>query len=200
MLVEGNDDRGIDVGILVQEPCRIEKIVSHVDDTDTKGPIFSRDCAEYTLTTPAGNQLLVLENHFKSKSGSGTEEKRHRQAMRVREIYDQRLQEGYEYIAIMGDLNTGPESTELKPLTEDSLVDVMDHPKFVGDGLPGTFGEGKKRDKLDYILMSPKLAAKVTLGGIERRGVWGHFPHFPEITKPMEAASDHAALYVDVDL
>ena len=56
--------------------------------------------------------------------------------------------------------------------------------------------------KLDYILLSPALAARVTAGGVERRGVWGGtngtlFPHLPEITKEVEAASDHAALLVD---
>jgi endonuclease/exonuclease/phosphatase family metal-dependent hydrolase len=107
MLVEGCDDRGINVGIMVQEPCKIEKIVSHVDDAAETGPIFSRDCAEYTLTTPSGETLLIMENHFKSKSGTGTEKKRLRQAKRVREIYDQRLKEGCEYIAVMGDLNSG---------------------------------------------------------------------------------------------
>jgi hypothetical protein len=48
--------------------------------------------------------------------------------------------------------------------------------------------------------MSPKLADKVVSGGIERRGVWGKFPHFPEITKPVEAASDHAAVFVDLNI
>ena len=104
------------------------------------------------------------------------------------------------YIALMGDLNCDPASPELAPLTGDSLVDVMDHPRFVGDGLPGIFGPGKKTDKFDYILMSPKLAEKVVSGGIERRGVWGNFPHFPEITKPVEAASDHAAVFVDLNI
>jgi endonuclease/exonuclease/phosphatase family metal-dependent hydrolase len=200
MLVQGRDERNINVGIMAQEPCKIEKIVSHVDDTDDHGPIFSRDCAEYTVITPSGKKLLILENHFKSKSGVSTETKRLRQAKRVREIYEQRLQEGYEYIAVTGDLNTDEASPELAPLTSDGLVDVMIHPKFVGDGLPGTFGPGKPRDKFDYILMSPKLAGKVIAGGIERRGVWGNFPHFPQITKPVEAASDHAALFVDLDL
>lgn len=42
----------------------------------------------------------------------------------------------------------------------------------------------------------------MTTCGIERRGVWGGtngtlFPHLPEITKKIEAASDHAALFVD---
>ena len=200
MLIDGNDPRGIDVAIMVNEPFKIEQIASHVDDKDDQGIIFSRDCAEYTVTTPKGEKLLVMENHFKSKSGTGTEEKRSRQAKRVREIYEQRLQEGFEYIAIMGDLNTDPDSAELAPLTHNGLTDVMAHPMFVGDGLPGTFGAGKKDDKFDYILMSPKLAAKVTYGGIERRGVWGNFPHFQEIKKPLDAASDHAALFVDVDL
>jgi len=115
MLVQGRDDRDINVGIMVQEPCKIEKIVSHVDDADETGPIFSRDCAEYTLTTPSGQTLLILENHFKSKSGTGTEKKRLRQSKRVREIYDQRLKEGYENIAIMGDLNSDSASPELAP-------------------------------------------------------------------------------------
>jgi len=36
-------------------------------------------------------------------------------------------------------------------------------------------------------------------------GVWGgvngdRFGHYPEITKPGEAASDHAALWVELDI
>ena len=50
--------------------------------------------------------------------------------------------------------------------------------------------------------MSPALAARVTHAGIERRGVFGGqngtlFPHLPEITTAVEAASDHAALFID---
>ena len=62
-----------------------------------------------------------------------------------------------------------------------------------------------KDAKLDYILMSPRLSDLVVAGGIERRGVWGGkhgtlFPHLPEIQKPADAASDHAALWVDLNL
>ena len=81
----------------------------------------------------------------------------------------------------------------------------MSHPKFIGDGREGTHGNGTKGGKLDYIIMSPQLASRVLLGGIERRGVWGGkhgtlFPHFPEIKEPKDVASDHAALWVDFDL
>jgi hypothetical protein len=104
MLVDGNDGRGIDVGIMSRQEYEIVRIVSHVDDQDDAGRIFSRDCAEYEIRTPQGARLLVLLNHFKSKGyGNAAESaaKRLRQARRVREIYDARIAEGYEYIAIV---------------------------------------------------------------------------------------------------
>ncbi len=210
MLIDGNDDRGIDVGIMTRQSFKIHSIVSHVDDTDSEGIIFSRDCAEYKIITPSNKTLLVLVNHFKSK-GFGLQNendaKRNRQAKRVRQIYDERIKEGFENMVVAGDLNDTPERDPLKPLlgNNSDLVDVMSHPKFIGDGRPGTHGNGTKDSKLDYILMSPKVASRVQAGGIERRGVWGGkkgdlFPHFPEIKTPKDAASDHAALWVEIGL
>lgn len=210
MLIDGNDGRGIDVGIMTREGYPIRSIASHVDDRDGVGIVFSRDCAEYSVGTPAGNALLVLVNHFKSKGyggGASSDVKRRRQAARVREIYEERLGQGHEYIAIAGDLNDTPESEPLSPLIKDgsNLVDVMAHPKFQGDGRPGTHGNGTKGSKLDYILMSPALAGKVRGAGIQRRGVWGGkhgtlFPHFEEVETEKDAASDHAALWVEADI
>ena len=211
MLIDGNDDRGIDVGIMTRQSFDIESIVSHVDDTDAQGRrIFSRDCAEYEIATPSGNRLLVLVNHFKSKGFGSQQEndaKRKRQAKRVREIYEKRLSEGFEFIAVAGDLNDTPNREPLRPLLGDgsNLIDIMQHPNFTGDGREGTHGNGTKDGKLDYILMSPQLASRVRAGGIERRGVWGGkngnlFPHFPEIKTAKDAASDHAALWVELDL
>ena len=210
MLIDGNDERGIDVGIMTRKDYSIQQIASHVDDVDDKGIIFSRDCPEYLVQTSAVNKLLVLINHFKSKgygSPKTSNEKRMRQAKRVREIYEERLQEGYEFIAIAGDLNNAPDSGgPLDPLLNGSgLLDVMSHSKFVGDDRPGTHGNGAKDAKFDYILMSPKLQGTVQKAGIERRGVWGGkngtlFPHLPEIKSSMDAASDHAALWVQLDI
>lgn len=210
MLIDGNDDRGIDVGIMTRSSFNIQTIVSHVDDSDEQGRIFSRDCAEYEILTPLGKTLLVLVNHFKSKgygSQLDNDRKRRRQAERVRRIYQDRIDSGLEFIAIAGDLNDILDSGPLQPLLGEGsdLTDIMQHSRFVGDGRSGTHGHGNKGDKLDYILMSPALASKVQEGGIERRGVWGGehgtlFPHFPEIKKKEDAASDHAALWVDLDL
>ncbi len=54
MLVDGNDDRGIDVGLLCRAPIEIDFVRSHVDDRDGDDRIFSRDCAEYHMRLPAG--------------------------------------------------------------------------------------------------------------------------------------------------
>lgn len=189
MLIDGNDMRGIDVGIMAKAPYEIISIASHVDDVDDKGTIFSRDCAEYEIKTQQGNTLLVLLNHFKSKGYGDTtvsNEKRLRQAKRVRAIYDQRLADGFDYITVIGDLNAAPTDLAMDPLIREgsTLTDIMVHPKFLGDDRPRTHGNGTASAKLDYILMSPKLSAKVIQGNIERRGVWGGkngklFPHLP---------------------
>ena len=84
MLVDGNDERGIDVGILTKPGFPIRSIRSNVDAEDADGVIFSRDCCEYRVGTPSGAVLTVLVNHFKSQSGGGGS-LRMRQANRVRE-------------------------------------------------------------------------------------------------------------------
>ncbi len=85
------------------------------------------------------------------------------------------------------------------------LRDVGEHQNFSHDDRPGTYGNGNKNDKIDYVLLSPALFEKVTGGRIFRTGVWGGkngtlWPHYPKMTGPVNAASDHAAIYADIDL
>ncbi|MFN8140072.1 MAG: hypothetical protein U0R49_09775 [Fimbriimonadales bacterium] len=210
MLIDGNDDRGIDVGILTRKHFEIGTMRSHVDDEDSKGNIFSRDCAEYEIDTPSGNTLLILLNHFKSKGygkQSENDAKRKRQTKRVRTIYDQRKKDGYKYIAVVGDFNEIPNNDPLSPLLRSGsdLIDISDHKTYQSDGRDGTHGNASASSKLDYILLSPKLAAKTKAGGVERRGVWGGtkgtlFPHLPEMKSAKDAASDHAALWAEFDI
>ena len=206
MLIDGNDDRGIDVAIYTRDGYDIASICSHVDDADANGRVFSRDCAQYEIKTPQGTLVHVLINHFKSKgygTASNSDERRRRQAVRVKEIYNA-LRQKHDFVAVLGDLNDTPDSAPLAPLIgQTDLKDVSEHPNFTGDGRPGTYANGTAGNKIDYVLLSPALFAKVTAGGILRKGVWGGkngtlFPHYPEITKASEAASDHAAIWADI--
>jgi endonuclease/exonuclease/phosphatase family metal-dependent hydrolase len=213
MVIDGNDERGIDVGILTKEAYEISSIGTHVYDSDQEGMIFRRDCAEYTIQTPLGNSILLLVNHFKSQGGttpSETDENdriRNREAKRVRQIYEEKLDQGIEFIAITGDLNHEPSHDSLQPLLGNgsSLLDIMTHPKFRTDNLSWTYKRGRRESKLDYILLSPKLQEKVHQAGIERRGIWREknddsFECFPEVKREIDGASDHAALWVDLDI
>jgi endonuclease/exonuclease/phosphatase family metal-dependent hydrolase len=209
MLVDGNDDRGIDVGLLTKDGYAIRSIVSHVDDHDDDGtPVFSRDCAEYEIAIPGGDPILVLVNHFKSK-GYGTQAdndaRRRAQATRVRQIVDAHLSAGRARLAVVGDFNDTPDSEPLQPLlSSPDIHDVSEHASFEFGERRGTFGTGN--EKIDYILLSSALFDAMQRGGINRSGVW-HGPrvHDPwvmlnTLTNPVQAASDHAAIWCELDL
>ena len=80
MVVDGNDERGIDIGIFSQFP--IAEIRSHVDDPAPNGErLFSRDCPEYDHLLPTGDRLVVIPNHLKSKrNGNDQASQEHRSA------------------------------------------------------------------------------------------------------------------------
>lgn len=210
MLVDGNDERGIDVGLLTRPSAVIESMRSHVDDREGTERVFSRDCPEFHLRLTSGERLVVLANHLKSKgygAPAQSNAKREAQARRVRAIYEGLRQEGFDNVVVAGDFNDTPDSATLAPLLAggSDLKDISTHPSFDDGGRPGTYANGTKGNKIDYILLSPALFSRVTAGGIERRGVWGGkngtlWPIFPELTKASQAASDHAAIWADLSI
>lgn len=210
MLIDGNDERGIDVGLMSRAGTIVDFMRSHVDDRGASGPVFSRDCPEYHIKLASGDTLVVLANHFKSKgfgTAAASNARRRAQAARVREIYEQLREQGLHNIAIAGDFNDTPDSEPLAPLLADGadLRDVSTHPDFDFAGRPGTYANGTKGDKIDYLLLSPALFERCKGGGIFRKGVWGGkngtlWPHFPEIERAEHAASDHAAIFADIDI
>lgn len=209
MLVDGNDERGIDVGLMSREGLAIDLVRSHVDDRAGGRAIFSRDCPEYYVNLPGGQQIVVLANHLKSKGfGRPAESNARRlaQATRIREIYEG-LKARHPFIAIAGDLNDTPDSAPLAPLFAEGsdLRDISTHPAFDDGGRPGTYRNGTRGNRIDFILMSPALFAAARGGGYFRKGVWGGangtlWEIYPEMTREAEAASDHAAVWADLDL
>jgi endonuclease/exonuclease/phosphatase family metal-dependent hydrolase len=205
MVNDGNDDRGIDVGVMTKADHEIVSIRSHVDDEDELGRVFSRDCPEYVITTPTGERLVALVNHLKSKGfgpASSSNQLRERQAKLVKKIYERLVQEGEENVVVLGDFNDTSASTTLAPLLQETdLKDVVTHPSFTHDARPGTFGNATKTQKIDYLLLSPALFDKVLGGGIFRTGAWGGkngtlWPHYQTMTRAVHAASDYADISI----
>jgi endonuclease/exonuclease/phosphatase family metal-dependent hydrolase len=212
MLVDGNDERGIDVAIMTRDGFDIESIHSNVDKADDKGLIFSRDCAEYEVRTPSGTRIQVLVNHFKSQSGGGGA-KRKRQAKAVREIVENLIQQA-EHVIVLGDLNEGPatpgsQAPNLASLFDNNspLIDCYSLPGFDVGSRPGTFDSCGLRNRFDYIFISTGLRAQYAGGRIFRKGLWGSratrptdWETYPEISSSKEAASDHSAVVIELDL
>ncbi len=208
MLIDGNDDRGIDVGVLSRHP--IGGLVSHVDDRDAKGEVFSRDCLEAEIQLPGDRRLFLLPNHLKSQgfgSPASNDAKRLRQANRVAQILQARYDLKKDFVVVAGDFNADRHAANgvtIAPLTANpDLVDVLD---TLGAN-SWSYAYRGKTQRLDYLLCSKALADHVTGVGIERRGMWdlekltgGSQKPFDTVKGQKTAASDHAAVHVDVNL
>jgi len=218
MLIDGNDDRGIDVGLMTKSGFDIGTMRSHIHDLKDDGhPVYSRDCPEYSVTTPDGDTIWVLPNHFKSKFGGNNPAsvaKRRAQAERTAEIYQSLRAGGEDNVVVLGDLNDTPDSDPLQPLlAQTDLKDVSTHPVFdvgefnvpasnTSDGI-GTFGLGNDNQKIDYLLLSPSLFDRVSSAGMFRKGVWpGSAPKrwdvYDSLVKKVHVASDHHVIWAEI--
>ena len=126
MLIDANDPRGIDVGLLTR--FEILNIRTHMFDRDQTGVIFSRDCLDTELKLPDGRSLHMLCNHLKSQgygSQAANDAKRRRQTVRLAQILA-----GYnlatDFVIVAGDMNDDPSSAALQPLLSmNNLFDVL---------------------------------------------------------------------------
>lgn len=210
MLIDGNDERGIDVGLMVTNGYSVGLMRSHIADMLPNGErVYSRDCPEYQVITPRGETIWILPNHFKSKFGGNDQtsvDKRAAQALRTAEIYERLRAEDHDKIVVLGDLNDTPDSAPLRRLLDQTdLKEVTDHPNFSPGQFAGTgtYGLGNKTNKIDYLLLSPALFGRVTAAGLFRKGAWpGSRPKrwdvFPELEKEIHAASDHHLIWVEI--
>lgn len=202
MLVDGNDERGIDLGILSRFPIR--SVRPHFEDADNAGKrIFSRDCPEYEIELPGNKTLIVCPNHFKSKRGGNSaaaSARRKAQAKRAHEIALAAIART-NLVLVAGDLNDVPAGNELAPMFQDGFTDIMSHPNYPQDR-PGTYDTGLLAHKIDYLLMSPILGTSLQDVGVERRGTYrpNTWTPFPSVTSKKNEASDHHCVWAVFDL
>lgn len=206
--IQGNDQRGIDVGIYLKKDWTIVDVDTHIFERSGAEPLFSRDCLRVTARN--GNKTIhILANHFKSKSGrdqARSDAKRKLQAGRVRQILGESYNLKTDYVVVAGDFNDTPTSDPLASLlATPQLRDVFDVAQLpTEDRWTYHF---RSNEQIDYLLLSEALAKKFTKVTVERRGIAdvdkftsGSIKPFDTVTHWSNAASDHAGLVAEFDL
>lgn len=207
MVIDGNDPRQIDVGLLSKYP--LGNIRTHQFEPEGS-PItqrtFSRDCLEVEILISRTKKLTVLVNHFKSKIGGG-EAKREKQAKRVAEILRERFGAGLRgNFVVAGDLNDSPDAEPLRPLVKlkglENVVTRLSAP----EQWTHYYKKEKAAEQLDYLLLSPDLAKrnKDRRPTIERRGLGTDIKiydgeRFAQVTGA-QGASDHCGIFMTVSV
>lgn len=219
VLIDGNDPRGIDVGLCLRKgfPAEITAIRTHVDEAVGNASVsrgsnafgylatkalFSRDCLEVDIAIN-GKVLTFLVNHFKAQDGKpASVQRRKQQAERTVQIAADAEKAGRLPI-ILGDLNTDHRLTKdgsLDPLYAKKSV-VRD--PFPADTWTHYYVPDKKATRLDYIL--PHKSLKVADTHIVRKGLTTKAkiytgPRYPTVGQEHTEASDHCPTSVVLDL
>jgi endonuclease/exonuclease/phosphatase family metal-dependent hydrolase len=197
-LVEGNDPRLIDVGVLSKLP--IGGITSWQQAThreDPGVPVFGRDLLEVDIMGPTRSRKLftIFVNHLKSHyvdfredpvaGEEANSQRRRRQAEMVATIVKARTRPSSKYI-VLGDMNDPAESPLLEAFTSDSnlrLVNALAAPQEMGvmkkdDPPPASTawthrfkqsGKPAQYELYDQIWLSPPLAERLAESWILRR-------------------------------
>lgn len=196
-VVDGNDERGIDVGIMSRYP--IICVTSHADEKTVYNaklvPLFSRDCLEVQVQLPTGKILHLLINHFKSMgynipSDFLSNNRRFAQAQRVNEIVNKFDLEN-ELVIVGGDFNSPVDNPSIEPLLSNKgLYNINNE---LPENERGTYRTGKQQ--IDYLLVSKTLRKNLLSTNIERRGIYSRkYERFDSVVDRKSEASDHAAV------
>jgi predicted extracellular nuclease len=187
-IVDSNDPRGIDVGVLSKLP--LVDVVSHKDDMFTvegsNAPVyqFARDCMEFHFEVD-GRRVVLLGVHYRSKGPPDDADKRLAEAQRSRAIAAEvAALHPDAAIAILGDFNDLPGSlpvewVRLGPGGEPWI----DAPDFVPTQDRWTFEFMGDLELIDHQFSNPVLASMLDQSSVVIR-------HGADV----EAAGDHAPI------
>lgn len=155
-LVEGNDPRLIDVGVLSKLP--IGAITSHQTATHPDDPgkrVFGRDLLQVEILKPNGDRLFTVYNtHMKSHfvphgqdqaaGAARANARRKRQAEATAEIMSRQERRGAPFI-LLGDMNDPPTSEFLEPMLTvdgDAMTNGLANATETRPAKPETPGQG----------------------------------------------------------
>jgi predicted extracellular nuclease len=200
-VVDGNDNRQIDVGFFSRFPAVRIRTHQYIPDSESQDPLFSRDCLEvdFAITNEEEENindnspiLTFFNNHFKSHyvdwrlEGQKKQDqivkddaKRKRQADKVADIVSGRFQGddfNNKYFIVCGDFNDDPTTPAMTKLLNLGLENVINRISNNGDITKKWTYYYEDEDTLhqiDHLLLSPALANgnQSAVPTIERRGI-----------------------------
>jgi endonuclease/exonuclease/phosphatase family metal-dependent hydrolase len=217
VLVEGNDPRLIDIGLLSKLPLGGVTSWQHVPDPVNPGqPVFSRDLLQVEILSQSRRDrlLTVFNSHLKShyvpfNTPDPEAEKQRANNLRTRQcetaasIIAAEMRPNSRFV-VVGDMNDPPDSPFLEPLAiapELNLRFGLEEPEETrpgpGDPPPPSpdwterfkpAGQDAVYTLMDQVWLSPALATKQTGAFIERR------------SKVTGDGSDHDPAWVTLEL
>ncbi|MGI0105891.1 hypothetical protein [Salinimicrobium sp. WS361] len=217
LFISGNTDLGQDLGLLTRPGYSIGSARSHHSiQRENNEPLFERSLLEYEVFSPAGERITIISAHLTDDHliKEESDRKRAEQSQYIASQYERLLTEGQQNIVVCGTFNAPSYCYSLSSLIRDtSLKEISRHPKFTvvadqgrdsGYHSLGAYGKGINLKQRDYLLLSPVLFNRIISAGMNRKGVWpqrkSQWPIYPQIKRLEDAASEHPALWVDLDI
>lgn len=226
VLIDGNDPRGIDVGVLVRRAAgTVIGVRSHIDDELqgrsvvrsanrgfgylAKGAVFSRDCLEVDIDV-AGTVITVLANHLKAQDGTPASVRRRlTQSQAVASIVSANVAAG-RFPIVMGDLNYDPAKAGHRD--DGSLSPIVAHAQLAdpfaalsaAEQWTHFYESGKDVSRLDYILPDARLTVRgnptVVRKGLSTKCKAYTGPRYPTIGPKHTEASDHCPVTIEIEV
>jgi endonuclease/exonuclease/phosphatase family metal-dependent hydrolase len=217
VLIEGNDPRLIDVGVMSKLP--IGSVTSWQRATSPEAPeelVFGRDLLEVEILNSQRNAKLctLFNTHLKSNyvdfrtdpivGREAANLRRARQARVMTRIIKERMRPDSRFV-VVGDMNDTPDSAPLSAFAQDTelrMVNALDNPRETHPAKPDnpmpsgpawthrfkTSGEPAHYALYDHIWLSPALAPRRQAAWIDRR------------SKHAGDGSDHDPAWIELDL
>jgi endonuclease/exonuclease/phosphatase family metal-dependent hydrolase len=172
VLVEGNDMRGIDVGLLSRLPVGEVRSHRHAQFPDQEGhPMrFYRDVLSIVIEPEGAEPIELWVLHLKSNSGGpeAAEPIRLAEARQVRLMVDNALTANPSArLAVLGDFNDVWGSPTLKTIVGEGERALWSAGSDGTDPAAVSYNEGRFRALVDFMLCSPALTHNYVKGSYQ---------------------------------